>query len=67
MGPDINDFVVTLAGGDDTFAVLLLDFADLAVCIFDLLIAFLRHNHVIDTDGHAGLGRLTETNFLQQV
>ena len=65
--PDVHDLVVTLAGGDDTLAVLLLDFADLLLRVLDLLIALLGHDHVVNADGHAGLRRLAETNFLELV
>ena len=41
MRPDINDFVVALAGGDDTFAMLLLNFANLLLRCRDFLRLFL--------------------------
>ncbi len=67
MRPDVHDLVVTFAGGDDTLAILFLNFLDLLVRVFDLLVAFLRHDHVVNADGHAGLGRLAETDFLELV
>ena len=41
-GPDINDLVVTLAGGDDAFAVLLFDLGNLFLRVVDFLVLFLR-------------------------
>ena len=37
MRPDVDDLVVTFAGRDDALAILLLDFADLLVRVFNLL------------------------------
>src|SRR5260221_7908500 len=59
--PDVHDLVIAFARRDDTLAILLLDFADLLVRAFDLLVAFLRDDHVINADGNAGLGRFAET------
>ena len=55
VGPDIDDLVVAFAGGDDTLAVLLLDFGDLLLRSLDFLILLLRNDHVVDADGDAGL------------
>src|ERR1017187_8500865 len=67
MRPHVHDLVVTFAGGDDTLAILFFNFANLLVRVFDLLVAFLRHDHVVNADGHAGLGRLAETNFFELI
>jgi hypothetical protein len=42
MGPDVDDFVEAFAGGDDTFAILLLDFGDLLLGGVDFVTFFLR-------------------------
>ena len=67
MRPHVNDLVVALAGGDNTLAVLLLNFFDLALSVANLFVAFLRDDHVVDTDGHTGLGRFAETDFFEFV
>ena len=40
---------------------------DLLVRGFDFLVAFLRHDHVVNADGHAGFRRLAETKLLELV
>ena len=67
MCPDVHDLVVTLARGDDTLAILLLDFADLLLRRGDFLALFLRDDHVIDADGNARAGGLAEAEFLEPV
>ena len=67
MRPDIDDLVVTLAGGNDTLAVLLFDFADLFLRGVDFLIFLLRNDHVIDADGNTGLGGFAEAELLELV
>ncbi len=65
--PDVDDLVVAFARGDDTLAILLLDFLDLLLRGVDLLVLLLRDDHVVDADGDAGLGRLAEAEFLELV
>src|SRR5258706_4101764 len=67
MRPDINDFVVAFARRDDAFAILLLNFFDFLLRGIDSLTLFLRDDHVINTDGNTGLGRLAEPEFLELV
>ena len=67
MRPDVDDLVVALAGGDDTFAILLLDFLDLLLGGVDFLVLFLGNDHVVNADGNARAGGLAETQFLQLV
>ena len=42
MRPDVDDLVVAFAGGDDTLAILLLDFLDLLLRGVDFLVFLLR-------------------------
>src|ERR1035438_6828451 len=67
MRPDVDDFVVALAGGDDTLAILLLNFFDLLLSGVNLLTLFLGNDHVVDADGDASACGLAETQFLQLV
>ena len=67
MRPDVHDFVVAFARRDDALAILLLDFLDLLLRGVNLLVAFLRHDHVVNADGRAGFRRLAETQLLQFV
>src|SRR6185437_6790808 len=67
VGPNIDDLVVAFAGGDDTFAMLLLDFLDLRLGVLDFLIFFVRNDHVVDADGDTGLRRVDEAEFFQFV
>ena len=67
MRPDVNDLVVTLAIGDDAFAILLLNLADLPVGIFQLGLFLLRNDHVRDSNRNASLGRFGKTELFQLV
>ena len=67
MRPDIDDLVVAFAGSDDTLAILLFHFADLLLRRLDLLILFLRDDHVVDPDRNAGPRRFAEADFLQPI
>ena len=67
MRPDVHDLVVTFARRDDALAILFFDFLDLLVRGFDLLVAFLRHDHVVNADAHAGFRRLAEAKLFQFV
>ena len=64
MGPNIDDFVVTLAVGDNAFAVLLLHLTDLPVGIFQLGLFLFRNDHVRNANRNTGLGRLGKAEFL---
>ena len=50
VGPDVDDFVVAFAVGDDPAPVLLLDIGDFLQRFVDDLVLFLRHDHVLDAD-----------------
>ncbi len=65
--PDVDDLVVALAIRDDAFAILLLDLFDLPVGVLQLGRFFFRNNHVRNSDGDTGLGRVGESEFLQQI
>ena len=65
--PDVNDLVVAFARGDDTLAILLLDFLDLLLGGVDFLILLLGNDHVVDADGHARARGLAEAQFLELV
>src|SRR5579884_2821764 len=65
VGPDIDDFVVALAVGDDAAPILLLDEANLFVGIFQLGLLPLRDDHVLDSNGDPGPGGFAEPEFLQ--
>src|SRR5437667_12755453 len=67
MSPDVDDLVVTLAVGDDAFAVLLLNLTDLFVGIFQLGLFLFWNDHIRNSNRNAGLGRLRKTEFFQLV
>src|SRR5262249_49586255 len=67
MRPNINDLVVTLAGSDNAFAILLLDFANLLLRRVNFLVLFLRNDHVIDADGNSGASGFAEAKLLKFV
>src|SRR5438477_729440 len=62
--PDVDDLVVTFPVGDDAFAILLFNLADLLVCIFQLRLFLFRNNHVRNSNRDAGLGCFGETELL---
>src|SRR5436190_15311059 len=65
MGPDVDNLIVTLAIGDDAFAILLLNLPDLLVSIFEFGLFLFRNDHVRNPNRDAGLGRSGKTEFLQ--
>ena len=65
--PDIDDLVVTLAVGDDAFAILLFDLADLFVGVLQFGLFFLRNNHVRNSDRDSRPCRLGEAKLFQLV
>ena len=67
MGPNIDDLVVTFAGGDDAFAILFFDLGNLLLGAVDFLVLFLGDDHVIDADGTARTGGGAEAQLLQFV
>ncbi len=67
MGPDVDDLVVALAGGDDALAILLFDLGDLLLGVADFLVLFLGDDHVVDADGDAGAGGGAEAELLELV
>ncbi len=65
--PDVHNLVVTLAGGHQAGGVLLLDFQHFGFgCGQDVLL-FVRDQHVVDTDRHAGTGGVAEAGVHQLV
>ena len=67
LGPDLDQLLTTLVVGDDPLAVLALDLLrHLLVLVQDLLLGR-RHRDVLDTDRHAGTGRVVEPEVLQVV
>ena len=65
VGPDVDNLIVTLAIGDNAFAVLLLNLPDLLVSIFEFGLFLFRNDHVRNPNRDAGLGRFRKTEFLQ--
>jgi len=65
--PDILHLVLALTVGDDTAAVLLLNFRDLLLGTLHESGLLLRNDHVIDTDGSACAGGFAEAEFLELV
>src|ERR1700674_1731751 len=61
VAPDGDDLVVALAVGDGAVQVLLLNFDDFLVGVFDELVLVAGSEHVIDADGDAGLGGVGKT------
>jgi hypothetical protein len=67
MRPDVDDLVVAFAGVMTPLRYCFSTSAILLLRVVNLLVAFLGHNHVVDADGHAGLGRLAEAELLELV
>ena len=67
MSPDVDDLVVTLAVGDDAFAVLLLNLTDLLVGVFQLGLFLFWNDHVRNSNRNAGPGCLGKPEFFQLV
>ena len=63
--PDIDDFLIALAVGDDTVAVLLRNFFDLCVCVGEDFWFLFRNEHVDDTDRDTGTHRFHEAEGFQ--
>ena len=61
LGPDIDDFVVTLAVGDQTVFILLFDFADVVVGFFEQLFLARRNHHVFDGNRNSRLRRVLDS------
>ena len=66
LAPDVDHLVVALAGGHQTGDVLLLDLFDFLLGALDDAVLLRRHQHVVDADRDAGLGRQAEA-VLQQL
>ena len=66
-GPNIDDFLVALAVGDHTIAILLVDGLDIGVSGLEFSRLFFRNHHVDDTNGATGTGRFLEAEFLELV
>src|SRR6478609_4760135 len=66
-GPDVDDLVVALAGGDDALLVLGLDLVDLLARVGHDLLLVLGDDHVVDTDRDAGLHGGLEAELLELV
>src|SRR4029077_14409867 len=67
VAPDGDDLVVALAVGDGAVEVLLLHLDDFLFGIFHELVLVAGNEHVVDADGNAGLGGVSETKFLQVI
>src|SRR5919108_5525009 len=67
MSPDIDDFVVTLAVGNDTAAILLVDLFDLLVCVLQLGLFAFWNNHVLDSNRDASASRFLKPELFQLV
>ncbi len=67
LGPDVDDLVVALTVGDQTFGVLLLDFLDFLNRKMDPLFLAGRNDHVVQADGDAGDGGEAEAGLLEPV
>src|SRR5260370_30093506 len=65
VGPDVDNLIVTLAIGNNAFAVLLLNLPDLFVSIFEFGLFLFRNDHVRNPNRDAGLGCFGKTEFLQ--
>ena len=67
VGPDILHLVLAFAIGDDTAAVLLLNFGNLLLGTLDESGLLLRNDHVVDSDGSSGTCCFTEAKLLELV
>ena len=67
LGPDIDDFLVALAVGDDTIAILLGDFFDLLVGFCDDFWLLLWDQHIDDADRDSGAHCLHEAERFQLI
>ena len=67
MGPDVLHLVLALTIGDDTTAILFLNFGDLLLGTLDQSGLLLRNDHVIDSDGSSRTGGLPESEFLELI
>ena len=65
--PNIHHFVVALAVGHQTLAVLVFDFFHLGIGFGQQLGFFLRHFHIVNTNRDAAFGRKAETGIHQMV
>src|SRR5690606_29392950 len=66
-GPDVDDLVVALAFGDDALGELAFDFGDLFAGVGDDVLFVIGDDHVVDTDGDAGLHGGLEAELLELV
>ena len=66
-GPDVDDLVVALAVGDETFLVLIDDALELRLSVVEELLLLVRDDHVIHADRDAGAGREAEAERAQAV
>ncbi len=67
FGPDIDDFVVALAVGDQAVFVLLFDLAHVLVRLLEQDLFIGRNHHVLDGDRDAGPGGVVKTDVFQPV
>ena len=67
LGPDIDHLVVPLAVGDQTLDILLLDLANQILGLVEQGVFVVGNDHVVDTDGDTGLGRLPVRQGAQRV
>src|SRR5436190_8314456 len=65
MRPDIDDFIVPLAIGDDAAAILLINLFDLLVGVLEFQLFTLRNNHVLNPDRDAGTSCFLEPELFQ--
>ena len=65
--PDRDDLVVAFAVGDGAVEILLLDRDHLLLGFVDQARLAVRHDHVVDADRDAGLGRVEEAEVLDIV
>ena len=65
--PNIHHFVVALAVGHQTLAVLVFDFFHLGIGFGQQLGFFLRYFHIVNTNRDAAFGRKAETGIHQMV
>src|SRR5439155_21635695 len=65
--PDIDDFVVTLAVGDQAVLILLFDLAHVVMGFFDQRFFTGRNNHVFDGNGNSRFGRILVTDVFQTI
>ena len=66
LAPDVHHLVVALAGGHQAGRILLADFLHFLLGALDDAGLLRRHQHVVDGNGNAGLGRQAEA-VLQQL